>query len=756
MFGKAQTRDEDGALVRGEGLYAGDLAPEGALHMAIVRSPYAAGRIATLGVEDARAMPGVVLVLTAAEQAAAGLSPFSVRFRPPGAEVAPTPFLPLATEAVHWAGEPVAAVLAESEAQAIAAAEAVLLEVDDAPVVTEAAAAAADEAPPVWADRNGNQIFDHRVGDMAAVEAAIAGAAHVVRQRLQITRVTGLTLEPRTCLAVPQGDRLTLHTGTQATRRVLTELATVLNLPESALRVVARQVGGSFGTRNGAYPEDALALWAARETGRPVRWRATRSEAFLSDTQSRAQDVEATLALGEDGEMLALKVEGVAPVGAQVGPMACHPMVANLPGLAGVYRLPAIAARMRGMHVNTIHMAPYRGAGRPEAIYVIERMVDIAAARLGMDRIALRRRNMIAPDQMPYATPLGFTYDSGDFPRALDVALQAADASGFPARQAEAAARGRLRGLGIACAIEPAGGGPTGAQMPEFAALEAGGEGLQMAIGSGDAGQGHATTFRQIAEHLLGWKGKVEIVTGDTDAVKQGTGTFGSRTMGSAGAAMAESARQILAAALPDAADHLEAAEADIAFEDGAFRIAGTDRAVTLQTLAAATGRSYAAEAWVPTAAGTFPNGAHVAEVEIDPETGALDLIAYTVADDIGTVINPLLAEGQIHGGVAQGLSQAWMERIVYDAETGALLTGSLMDYAVPRADSLGPIAIHHSPTPTNANPLGVKGVGESGTVGGLSAGISAVCDALGIDHIDMPATPARIWAALQAKGGAR
>lgn len=749
-FGTSQTRDEDGMLVRGAGQFTDDVVAPGALWLHVLRSPYAAGTITALDTSAAKAMPGVALVLTGADME--GLSPFGLRFVPPGCDVAPTSFLPLAVDAVHFAGEPVAAIVAETEAQAMDAADAIELNVADAPVVTDAAAAL--ETAPVWDDRAGNTAFDLALGDSAEFEAACARAAHVVTARIEISRVTAMALEPRTGLATPLPEgRLRLRTGTQAPHRIRAEVTQALGLPPDAVQVAAEQTGGSFGMRNGAYPEDVLILMAARSLDRPVRWRATRSDSFLSDTQSREQSVTATLALDSDGRFLGLSLDGIAPIGAQIGPMAMHPMVSNLPGLVGVYRTPVIHARMRGMLVNTMHMAPYRGAGRPEAIYVMERLVDIAAAETGIDRIELRRRNLIPPDAMPYDTPLGYTYDSGDFPRALNAALDMADHAGFASRRAQSEARGLRRGFGLACAIEPAGGGPKGAQLPEFASISLGPEGMSLALGSGDAGQGHAVGFRQIAERLLGWTGATTVTRSDTDSVPQGTGTFGSRTMGAVGAALSDSARQIITAALPDAADCLEVAMPDLSFTEGAFRVIGTDRAISFEALIARTGRVYTADAFVATQAGTFPNAAHVAEVEIDPETGAARLLAYTVADDVGTVINPLLVAGQIQGGVAQGVGQALMERMVFDPDTGALLSGSLMDYAVPRANDMPSVALRHVPTPTQANPLGVKGAGEAGTVGALAATMNAVCDALGtcgIAHMDMPASPHRVWAALQ------
>lgn len=762
-FGKSQPRMEDGRLLRGQGCYAGDVAaPEGTLHMAVLRAPFGSGRIGRLDTSTAQTMPGVHLVLTGADVRQRGLKPFPVRFLPPGVKehFKPTPHFPLAVDAVHYAGEAVAAVFADTLTQALDALEAIDLDLDSQPVVTDPRAAADDAAPRVWENRDSNEIFRYEIGDGAAVDAAFAGAAHVVRQTLDISRVTAVTMEPRNGLAVPEPEtgRVTLHAGTQAPNTMRAELAEVLGMAPDSLRIYAQDTGGSFGMRNGSYAEDALLIWGARELGHPVRWAATRSDSFLADTHSREQVVDVALALGADGRFLALRVDGHAAVGAQVGQMAAHPMTGNLPGVAGVYQTPAIHVIQRGMHVNTQHMSPYRGAGRPEAIYIIERIIDIAAARLGMDRVALRRRNMIRPEQMPFATPLGFTYDSGDFPRAMDRVLELADWAGFDGRRAEAAARGRLRGIGLCCAIEIAGGGPGGMPLPEFAsvALGRGDEGGAMAtlhVGSGDAGQGHRTAFCQMIGMLLGWDGAARVIAGDTDAVPRGIGSFGSRSMASVGTALDNCAKVIIEAARSDAADILEVAETDIIFEDGQFRVTGTDLALTLQALVEAHDKRYDAEAFVPAAAPTFPNGAHVAEVEVDPETGTVTLERYSVVDDVGAVVNPLTLKGQIHGGVVQGLGQAFMEALVYDPETANLLTGSFMDYAMPRAADMVSMQVEAMGADTSANPLGVKGAGEAGTVGALAAGMNAVCDALrpvGVDHMDMPTSPHRVWQAMQ------
>jgi carbon-monoxide dehydrogenase large subunit len=730
--------------------------------MAVLRAPFGAGRIRSLDTATAQSMPGVRLILTGEDVAKRGLNPFPIRFLPAGVKETfrRTPHYPLAVGSVHYAGEAVAAVFADTLSQAHDAVEAIELGLETRAPVVSPRAAAGDDAPRVWDDRDSNQIFKYEIGDGAGVDAAFANAAHVVREVLEITRVTAVTMEPRNGLAVPDvvTGRVTLHTGTQAPNTMRAELSEVLGLAPEALRIYAQDTGGSFGMRNASYAEDVLMIWGAQTLGRPVRWAATRSDSFLADTHSREQVVDVALALDADGRFLALRVDGHAAVGAQVGQVATHPMTANLPGVAGVYQTPLIHVIQRGMFVNARHMSPYRGAGRPEAIYIIERIIDIAAARLGMDRVELRRRNMIRPEQMPFATPLGFTYDSGDFPRAMERVLDMADWAGFEARRAEAAARGRLRGIGLCCAIEIAGGGPGGAPLPEFAsiALGRGDDGGALATlhaGSGDAGQGHRTACRQMIGTLLGWDGAARVIAGDTDAVPRGVGSFGSRSMAGVGAALVNCARAIIDAARRDAAEVLEVAEADLVFDEGAFFVAGTDLALTLQALIEAHDKRYDAEAFLPADAPTFPNGAHAAEVEVDPDTGAVTLKRYSVVDDVGRVVNPLTLKGQIHGGVVQGLGQAFMEALVYDPDTANLLTGSLMDYAMPRAADMVSMQVEALGADTRANPLGVKGAGEAGTVGALAAGMNAVCDALrpvGVDHMDMPASPHRVWQAMQ------
>lgn len=752
-FGVSQPRDEDGLLLKGEALFSGDRAFDREVWLYVVRSEYAAGQITSIDLSEAKDMEGVHAILTGADAEAKSMNSFELRYRPLGTEVTEHPVRPLAERVVRYVGEPVAVIVADTEAVALDAAEAIQIDIDPSDAVTDARKADTESSPPIWPE--GNTVFTQKLGNDAGYETALKEAAHVVTARIDISSVAAVTLEPRNGLAVPTEDGLTLYTGSQAPHRVRAEAAHVLGLEEQKLRIVATQVGGSFGMRNGCYPEDVLALWAARHLDRPVRWRNTRTDSFLSDTLSRAQSVDVTLALDSEHRFLAVGVEGFAPIGGYVGPMSLHPMTSSLPAIAGVYCTPIIHTFMQGMHVNTMHMAPYRGAGRPEAIFVIERIIDIAARHLGVDRAELRRRNMIQPDQMPYTTPLGFIYDSGDFPKALAKALDAADWAGFPARRAKAAERGQLRGLGLCCAIESAGAGIGDQQLPEFGQLTVHPDRtLTISAGSGDAGQGHATALAQIAERVLGWKGITVLAEGDTGVIPKGLGTFGSRTMGAAGTALVDAAMALIDQARDDALTILNVA--DVAFEDGAFRVAGSNRFITLEDLAARCDKTFTGSAFTSAKAGTYPNGVHLAEVEIDPQTGALTLVHYIVIDDVGTVVNPLLLAGQIHGGVAQGLGQAFLEQMVYD-ESGTPISASLMDYAMIRASDLSQIDIYHSPTFTEANPLGVKGAGESGTVGALAAGINAVHDALaplGVDNFTMPATPHRIWQAIQSARG--
>lgn len=758
-IGQAQRRFEDDRLIRGEGSYTADGQAFDELAMFVLRSPVAAGSLSLIDVTQAKTCPGVLGVFTGTDMLADGVGTILPRMKPPGPDGGEMPvpvFRPLATDFVRYVGDPVAIVIAQSQEQAEAAGEAIILDIEQIPPVVDALEAASDDAPQVWPDIANNLCYKFEKGDRDGVNKAIANASHVVRQRLKISRVTAAPIEPRGALASfdAKTGRYRLETGTQAPHRIQSDLAPVLGVPKTAIQIVGRDCGGSFGMKNAGYPEFAAALWAARRLGRAVRWQASRIESFLSDAHARDQWVDAALALDSDGIFLGLDVHVRANLGAYIGPSTTHPPVGNVGGLAGVYRTPAIHVSVDGFFTNTQHTAPYRGAGRPEATYVIERMIDIAAIELGLDRAELRRRNLIGADEMPFKTALVFTYDSGDFAAVLDKALDVADWAGFAARRAASLENGRLRGIGIANPIEIA-GGPAAKPNPEFSQLELSPSGdVRLAIGSSDSGQGHGTSFRQILSDRLGLSPElVKIITSDTDLIEKGVGTFGSRTMTAAGTALWDSMDQLIDQLLAKAAEQLEVEAGDIVFKDARYWASGTNHSIAFTEVLATEAGNISAESFLAADGATFPNGCHICEVEIDPDTGFVELQSYVVVDDAGTVINPMIVDGQIIGGIAQGLGQALMEAIHYDPESGQLLSATFMDYAMPRASDMAKFEIVSLPVPTANNPLGAKGAGEAGTVGALAGVMSAVCNALsplGIHHMDMPATPQRVWRAIQ------
>ena len=758
-IGQSQVRLEDDRLLLGQGHYTADQAAEGETAMAVLRSPAANGVIKRLETSEARQAPGVLAIYTAEDIKAAGMGRFEPRSKPPkpdGSDFFTPPFYPLSSDRVRYVGDPLAVVVAETREAAEDALELIELDIEDEDAVVTPEAAIAKGAPAVWDEVPDNRAFRVELGDREATESAFAAAPRRLEQRLDISRVAAAALENRNALALYDAaeESYLLYLGTQAPHRIADGMAAILGVPREKVRVISGDVGGAFGIKNGPYPEYALALFAARELGRPVRWASSRLESFLGDNHAREQIATAAIAYDEEGRFKGLKVSILANIGAYLGQTGTNPMVNNIGTVVGVYKTGPVYVEIEGIHTHTQSMAPYRGAGRPEATYIIERLCDLVARDLGLDLPEVRRRNFIQPDEMPYKTPLTYSYDSGDFPAVMEKALKAADWAGFSARREESAARGKLRGLGIANPIEIA-GGPIGSPQPEFAALaidETGGANLR--VGTSDTGQGHRTTFAQLLGETLGIEVEdIRFRDGDTGVIEKGTGTFGSRSAAAIGVSLGKVAEQIIAEAKPDAAEELEAAEADIVFEDGRFLIVGTDRGLTLQELARQRKRSYAAESFDSTQNCSFPNGCHICEVELDPETGGLEVLSYLVADDVGRVLNPLLMAGQIQGGVAQGLGQALLEQLVYEEGSGQLLTASFMDYAMPRASDLPALTVLSHPVPTPTNPLGVKGAGEAGVVGSLPAVISAVSDALsqkGVHHIDMPATPERIWRALQ------
>lgn len=768
-IGAPVRRVEDGRFLRGAGRFVDDFPAPGAAWLHMLRSPHAAARILRRDATAARAMPGVLRVLTAEDIGGLGvLRCVTPRHRRDGRPLAQTPWRMLAVGQVRYVGDPVAAVIAETRAQAQDAAEAIIVDYDPLPAVADAGEAVRPGAPVVWPDlAPDNESFVFRLGDFAAVEAGFARAAHVTRLDFRVTRVSANPMEPRNALGSwdPVEERWTLVTGTQLPHVMRNEIAEhALGVQTHRLRIISPDVGGGFGMKESPFQEYVLCLHGARLLGRPVRWTATRTESFLCDTHARDNLSTAELALDAEGNFLAFRVHTLCNLGAYLAWQGPVSSTNNVGGLAGVYRTPHIATEVRGIFTHTQPTAPYRGAGRPEAIYAIERAIDLAADELGMDRIALRRRNMIRPEEMPFRTGLDYTYDSGDFPRNMTMALQAADWDGFAARRAESAARGRLRGIAIANAIESA-GGPHRGPMEEAAEIrfDSGGS-VTLLMGSHNHGQGHETVFRQVASEKLGIPpDRIRFVCGDTDLVTHGRGTIGSRSMMAAGGALVFAAERIIQRGRRIASHLMEASEEDIEFADGAFRVAGTDRAIGIEELARRSyvpgalpmGEELGLSALLITRPGdaTFPNGCHVCEVEIDPETGETALLGYVVVDDVGTVINPLLLKGQIHGGIAQGLGQVFGEEVRHDA-AAQILTASFADYPMPRAADFCDMRVLSNPVPTRTNPLGVKGAGEAGTVGALPALMGAVVDALrplGIRHLEMPATPERVWRAIRA-----
>jgi carbon-monoxide dehydrogenase large subunit len=769
-LGRAVPRTEDFKLLRGRGRYTDDIVLPRQCHLHVLRSPHAAARIRAMDTRAAAAAPGVLLVLTGADAARDGLGTFASRVqrkRPDGSANFVPPYRMLALERVHHVGEPVVAIVAESLAAAKDAAEMVEIDWEMLPSVTDTAAAALDGAPAVWDEVPDNVCFIHSVGDKAAVDAAFSRARHVVKERFSINRVAVNPLEGRTALGVfdASDGRYTLYAGLQSPHVMRLELASnVFKLPANQLRLISPDVGGGFGMKGSAHPELALVLWAAKKLERPVKWIAERSESFVADHHARDNVSTVELALDGDGKFLALRVATIANLGAYLASMGVHVATNNLGGLAGTYTTPAIHVTVTGVFSNTNPTCPYRGAGRPEASYCIERIIDIAAREIGIDPVELRRRNMIPPAAMPYKTGLTFTYDSGEFEKTMDMALERADWSGVATRRQAARARGKLYGAGVASVIEMA-GGPAEIPLEEAVEIRFDATGnATIFAGTHSHGQGHETMYRQFAGHILGLAPeRMRLVYGDTDLVFHGRGTFGSRSASVGGAAFLGAAEKIIEKGKLIAGHLLEASALDIEFKDGRFTVAGTDRSIDLVEVAKASFLAARmprglelgldAKAVVTPPGPTFPNGCHVCEVEIDPDTGVARVVRYTVIDDVGRVVNPLLLKGQIHGGVAQGAGQALLENMVYDPDSGQLLTGSFMDYGLPRADDLPSFEVASNEVPSKNNPLGIKGAGEAGTVGALSAVMNAVNDALaplGIRHFDMPATPERLWRAIR------
>jgi carbon-monoxide dehydrogenase large subunit len=753
---RSQKRLEDDRLLQGKGLYSDDRDLPGQAWMAVLRSPHAHARIKSIDVAAARSAPGVVAVYTGADLKADGIGhmPFPPVFkRPDGAPMAAPLRTPLAIDTAYYAGHPVVAVIAETRMQAQDAAELVGIEYEELPSVTTPAAALASGAPQIWAAAPGNLSAEVRYGDEQAVAKAIAGAAHVVELEIDNQRVAAMPLEPRCALAEHADGRWTLYTQTQQPTGARELLAAALGAPQDRIRVVVGDMGGGFGMKTGAYPEDALLCHAARKLGRPVKWRGDRSEDFLAAHMGRDQQFRASLALDAGGRILALKVDVLANFGAvPVGSTPLVPMMVGPKVATSVYRVPAVDYRVRGVLTNTMATGAYRGAGRPEANFLIERLMDAAARKLKLDPAEIRRRNFIAPDAFPHRTYLGDTYDGGDFGRILDAVLRNSDWENFKKRKEESRSRGKLRGRGLASYLEWTGALPT-----ETVDIVAGADGtVTVFSGTMAMGQGLETSYSQLISEVLGIAmTKIRIVQGDTD-LANGVGSVGSRSAFVGGSAVVAAGHTMIAKGKELAAEQLEAAARDIEFRDGRFAIAGTDRSLGLAELAGRQAQKQIRVSATQTpSAPSWPNGAQAIEVEIDPETGVVELAKITSVDDIGRIINRTIVEGQVHGGIAQGAGQALWEQAVYDAGSGQLLTGSLMDYAIPRADQFPPMASEFDESiPCKTNLLGVKGVGELGTIGAAPAAVLAVLDALaerGVRHIEMPCTPERVWRALRA-----
>lgn len=759
-------RSEDEPLLTGRGRFTDDIAVPGQLYAAFARAPVAHAELRGVDGRRAAAMPGVLGVFTGADLAAAGLGGIRPVVAFPGRGGRPmfqTAMPPLAVGRVRYVGEPLALVVAETAEQAADAAQAVAAELVELPAVPDVERALAPGAPALWPEVPDNVALDWTDGDPEAVEAAFRRAAHVARVRLVDTRLAPTALEPRAAVAWwdPAAERYTLLAPTQGVAVVRTVLAEhVFRVPADRIRVLTYDVGGGFGMKVQTYAEYAALLYAARRVGRPVRWRASRLESFLGDTHGRDGLLEGELALDGTGRFLALRVRTSVGGGAYLTQYAAIFTTNNTKNcLSSVYAIPAIQIDVRLVLTNAAPLGPYRGAGRPEAIYLIERLIDVAAREMGMDRVELRRRNLIPPSVLPYRTPNGPVYDSGEFEAVLDQALALADWKGFPARREASERAGRLRGIGLGCFLEVAGG--ILEESVELRFDEDGGVALH--TGAQAMGQGHLSTFPRLVAARLGVApGRVRLVEGDSDRVPVGTPSVASRSAMMVGSAAVLACDAAIEKGRRLAAHLFEAAPFDVEFRDGMFRVAGTDRAIGLLDLARrartlpglpadlAGGLDSTARFVSPQM--SFPNGCHVCEVEIDPETGVVKIVGYTAVDDVGRILHEPIVEGQIHGGVAQGLAQVLGEQVVYD-ERGQLLTASLMDYMLPRADDLPWIATGHHVAPCTTNPLGVKGAGESGVAGSLPSAVNAVLDALGtrgVHHLDLPMTPARVWAALQ------
>jgi carbon-monoxide dehydrogenase large subunit len=774
-FGSGQPvrRLEDDRLITGKGQYADDIALPGTAHMVLLRSPHAHAKIRMIDTLAAREAKGVIAVFTHKDLAEAGLKPLPCVAVMPHRDGTPM-VVParhaLAKERVCHLGEPVAAVVAETAAQARDAAELINVDFDELPAVVDTASALT--AAPIHPETKSNVALDHQLGDKAAVDAAFAKAAHVTTLNLVNQRVVVNAMEPRACLGAydQAAGKYTLYTGSQGVHGMRGAIAKLIfGIEDAKLRVVTKDVGGGFGMKSFIYHEYPLVLFAAKKLGRPVKWTSERAEAFLSDTQGRDHVTEASIALDKDHKILAVRTHTTAALGGYLSHFAPFVPTMAAPGMqVGVYAIPAFYTATKCVFTNTVPVDAYRGAGRPEAAYVIERLVDKAANELKIDAAELRRKNFIKPEQMPYKFPAGGMLDSGQFADNMDDAMKRADWPGFKSRAASAKARGKIAGIGMAYYVEKTAGGFEMAHIEVRAPLpgQASGE-VHVIAGTQSNGQGHETAYAQlVAERLEVPIEIVKVTSGDSDAIRAGGGTGGSRSLTMAGGAIGVAVKDIVEKGKAIASNELEAAAADIEYANGKFRIAGTDRSLGLFEVARIAKtqanveniEGIAADGEFKNPSNTWPNGCHICEVEIDPETGTTDITRYTIVDDFGKIVNPLLVEGQVHGGVVQGLGQAMGEIAVYDDASGQLVTGSFMDYWMPRADNMPAMTFKTNEVPCKTNPLGVKGCGEAGTVGAAPAFVNAVVNALqsyGVDHVDMPLTPLKIWEITKGKAAA-
>jgi aerobic carbon-monoxide dehydrogenase large subunit len=764
--GQPVPRKEDPTLLRGQGRYTDDINLAGQAHAVMVRSRIAHGVLNGIDANAARALPGVLAVLTHDDLENAGFGPLKCPMNIPDRDGKPmkTPPRPcLAKDRVRFVGEPVACVVAETAIQAKDAAEAVELDIEELPAVTNPVEALKPGAPQLHDDAPGNLVLDFHYGDTEAVKKAFAAAAHVTRLEIVSNRIVVSAMEPRSAIGAYENDRWVLRLGCQGVMGIRGGLARdVLNVTPDKVRVLTGNVGGSFGMKSQVYPEYGPLLLASKLLGRPVKWTDERSESFLSDHHGRDHQRIAELALDKEGNFLAVRLTGYGNAGAYIYP----PMPATtnaVKNIIDVYKTPAMEVNSKVVFTNTTPVGAYRGAGRPEGNYYMERLIDTAAREMGIDRVELRRRNHIKPEQMPYKAPSGMNYDSGDFTTVLDKALAAADWQGFDKRKRESAARGKLRGRGIGSYLEV-----TGPPSKEYGGIRFEDDGtVTMLSGTLDYGQGHATPFAQVLSERTGIPfERLRLLQGDSDQLKVGGGTGGSKSALVGSQAFIEAADKLIEQGKQIAAHVLEASAVDIEFSRGRFVIAGTDRGVGIMELAEKLRSGLKLPADLPQSLDvshisdnppfSFPNGCHVAEVEIDPDTGTIEVVRYFMVNDFGTVINPMLVAGQAHGGVVQGIGQALMERTVYDPQ-GQPVAGSYMDYALPRASDAPDFSIENHSVPCKTNRLGVKGCGEAGCAGALPSVVNAVVDALseyGIKHVDMPLTPEKVWRILGAQRG--